>query len=451
MKKLLYTLLFTALIVAITSCDVLDTEPETSLDPQTALVDAASAQAVLLGAYSRMQVDSYYGIEYTLNNDLIADNARMQGFYDSQLELDSGNVPISNLWIGNAWVSIYRVINVANQLIDAVPGIEDDAFTARDRVLGEAHAIRALAYFDLLRVFGEHYNTNSNYGLPLLLEPIENNDFNLIPDLNRSSVSDTYNQIVSDLDTALQLMGDSYVDNTRLSYWPTLALRARVNLYRQDYAAAYDDADDVINLGPATLEDDLDNVYLTSGTSSESLFDLVFSDQDQSGYYAFVYQRDEYNVDPSLTDAFEPDDERRNYIEFVRGSDRSVKWSDSNNANNVKILRLAEMYLIRSEAAVYREAAPAPALGVDDLNVIRNRAGLGDTGPFASEEEYVDALLQERRIELNYEGHRFFDLVRFDRIGDVLGMDDFRKVLPIPRDELLASDNLEQNPNFPLP
>ncbi len=451
MKKLSITLLFTALFVALSSCDVLDTEPETSLDPSAALVDGASAQAVLLGAYSRMQVGSYYGIEYTLNNDLIADNARYQGFFDSQLELDSGSVPISNLWIGNAWVSIYSVVNIANQLIDGVPTIDDETFATRDRVLGEAHAIRALAYFDLLRVFGEHFDTGSSYGMPLLLEPIENNDFNLIPDLARSSVADTYNQIVSDLDTALQLMGEGYVDNTQLSYWSTLALRARVNLYRQDYAAAFDDADEVINSGPAVLEDDLDNVYLTTGTSSESIFDLVFSDQDQSAYYTFAYQRDEYNVDPSLTEAFEDGDARRNYIEFVRGSDRPVKWSDPDNANNAKILRLAEMYLIRSEAAVYREATPAPALGADDINVIRNRAGLGDAGPFTTEEEYIDALLQERRIELNYEGHRFFDLVRYDRVGDVLGRDDFRKVLPIPRDELLASDNLEQNPNYPLP
>lgn len=451
MKKLSIILLLTALIVAIASCDVLDTEPQTSLDPEAALVDAASAQAVLSGAYSRMQVGAYYGIEYTLNNDLVADNAQMLGFFDSQLEIDSGNVPISNLWIGSAWVNIYRVVNIANQLIDAVPNIEDEAFTTRDRVLGEAHAIRALAYFDLLRVFGEHYDTASNFGMPLLLEPIENNDFNLIPDLNRSSVADTYVQIMDDLDTALQLMGDGYVDNERLSYWSTLALRARVNLYRQDYAAAFDDADRVIEESPYTLVEDVNNLFgadITS-TTSESIFDLVFNDQDQSSYYTFVFQRNEYRTDPSLLDAFEDGDERSSL--FIGDNDRSAKWANSDNANNARILRLGEMYLIRSEAAVYREATPAPALGTDDLNVIRNRAGLGDIGPFATEEEYIDALLQERRVELNFEGHRFFDLVRFDRVGDVLGRDDFRKVFPIPRDELLASDNLQQNPNYPEP
>lgn len=448
MKKLSIILLLTTFLAALTSCDVLDTEPQLSLDAETALADGAAAEAILLGAYSRLQGGFYYGIEYTLNNDLIADNAHWQGFYDSQLELDSGFVPISNLWVGQAWVSIYRVVNIANLLIDGVPGIEDDAFATRDRVLGEAHALRALAYFDLLRVFGHHYDLNSNYGLPLLLEPIENNDFNLIPDLARSSVADTYQQIQSDLDTALSLM-DGYEDNTRMSYWPTLALRARVNLYQQDYAAAYDDADDVINLSFATLEENVADLHLTTGTSSESLFDLVFSDQDQSSYFTFMYQRDEYNVHPSLTEAFEEGDERRGLIEFVRNSDRSMKWSDPNNANNARILRLAEMYLIRSEAAAYRDNDPNA--GTDDLNTIRNRAGLDDIGPFATMDEYDDAILQERRIELNYEGHRFFDLVRFDKIEEVLGMSDFRKVLPIPRDELMASQNLEQNPGFDTP
>jgi hypothetical protein len=117
----------------IASCDVLDTDPETSLAAETALVDGASAEAILLGAYSNMQDGDYYGIEYTLNNDLASDNARYQGFFDSQLEVDSGNFPITNNWVGNAWVDIYRVVNIANQLITEVPGIEDEAFQLETR------------------------------------------------------------------------------------------------------------------------------------------------------------------------------------------------------------------------------------------------------------------------------------------------------------------------------
>ena len=105
------------------------------------------------------------------------------------------------------------------------------------------------------------------------------------------------------------------------------------------------------------------------------------------------------------------------------------------------------MYLIRSEAAAMRDNNPNA--GVADLNVIRNRAGLGNIDSFASMNDFVDALLHERRAELNYEGHRFFDIVRFDKLGEKFGREDFRKAFPIPRDELQIQDNLTQNPGYP--
>ncbi len=445
MKKSIITLL-TFFTVFLISCDVLDTEPQTSLDAETVLSDGTAAEAVLLGTYSRMQVTPYYGAHFTLSPDLAADNARYQGFFDSQLEVHSGTVPISNLWIGTAWVNIYRVVNMSNLLITEVPGIVDDAFAARDRVLGEAHAVRALAYFDLLRVFGYHFDTTSPHGLPLLTEPIENNDFNLIPDLPRSSVADTYQLILSDLNTAISLMG-GYSDNTRLSYWGALALRARVNLYAGNYSAAYDDANSVIESGQFSLVSNVLNLFQTTSTTSESIFDLVFTDQDGSALFTFTFQRDEYNVNPALIESLEPGDEREGLFVFERGSNRPVKWSDSDNANNVKVLRLAEMYLIRSEAAVFRDNNPNA--GLDDLNIIRNRAGLGDIASFASMDDYVDAILHERRAELNYEGHRFFDVVRFDKLNEFFGREDFRKAFPIPRDELQIQNNLQQNPGYP--
>lgn len=445
MKKILITTL-TIFTVFLMSCDVLDTEPQTSLDAATVLTDGTAAQAVLLGAYSRMQAVSYYGVHYTLSPDLATDNARYQGFFDSQLEVNSGTVPISNLWIGTAWVSIYRVVNVANLLIAEVPGIEDDAFSSRNRVLGEAHAVRALAYFDLLRVFGYHFDTTSPHGLPLLTEPIENNDFNLIPDLARSTVAETYQLILNDLNTAISLM-EGYTDNTRMSYWAALALRARVNLYAKNYDAAFNDANAVINSGAYSLVPDVNDLFLTTNTTSESIFDLVFTDQDGSSLFTFTFQRDEYNVNPSLIESFEAGDDRAGLFVITRNSNRPLKWSDSDNANNVKVIRFAEMFLIRSEGAAMRDNNPNA--GVADLNVVRNRAGLDDIDSFASMDEYVDAILQERRAELNYEGHRFFDVARLDKLGEIFGREDFRKAFPIPRDELQIQSNLTQNPGYP--
>ena len=440
--------LFLAFAFVMASCDVLDTEPKTSLDAATVLTDGTAANAILLGAYSNLQNDNYYGVEFVLNNDLIADNAIMQGFYDSQLEIDDRNVPYTNLWVSSFWPAAYRVVNTANLLITEVPGIQDDAFDTRDRVLGEAFALRALVYFDLLRVYGYHFDKSSPYGLPLLTEPIPDNDYNQIPDLARSSVSEVYDQILSDLNAAIDRL-DGFTVKGRMNYWAAHALRARVNLYAGNYAAAALDATLVIEGGAASLVANLDDLYNTTGTSAETLFDVEFNDQDQSAFNTFTVRRDEYNADPDLIASFEAGDARADYLGVIRNRDRTLKYLDGTNANNAKVLRLGEVYLIRSEALAMN--ANDPAAGLADLNVIRERAGLAPLAGFASMDAYVDALLQERRAELNFEGHRFFDLVRMDRIDSVLGMDDFRKVFPIPRDELLISTNLQQNPNYDTP
>lgn len=443
MKRLLYIFLAVAIL---SSCDILEPEPLQSLDASQALVDGASANAILLGAYSRMQNINYYGMEYVLNNDLIADNAQYQGFFDSQLEIDQRSVPFTNLWVTQAWPDIYRVINITNLLIAGVPQIEDPLFNNRDRVLGEAHAIRALAYFDLLRVYGEFFSPQSAFGLPLLLDPIENNDFNLIPTLSRSSVPETYAQIMADLNLGIELL-EGTDDAGRMNYWAALSLRARINLYRENYAAALEDADMIINSGPFGLLNNVASIYEAVDPTAESIFEIEFNDQDQSSYNTYIIRRDEYNVDPSLLEAFEEGDQRENLFSFSRNSFRSAKYPDPTNSNNAKVFRLAEIYLIRAEAAVF--ATNNPNSGLEDINLIRQRAGLEEIASIPSIADFIEVLLQERRVELNYEGHRFFDLVRFDQIGAVLDMPDFRKIWPIPRDELQVSDGtLTQNPGY---
>jgi len=427
------------------SCDVLEPEPQQSLDSSTALADAGSAEAILAGAYSLMQDQEYYGAEYPLNSDLVADNAIYQGFFDSQRELDTKAVPITNLWLEQIWPDIYRVISASNLLIAGVDAIDDPALD-KDAVLGEAHAIRALGYFDLLRYFGEHYNSASAFGLPILLEPIPDNDFNKIPDLARSSVSEVYEQIITDLNIAISLTEGSS-DPETLNYWAALSLRARVNLYRGNYDQAFTDANQVITEGPFILEPSLDDVFLTTDPSGESIFEISFNEQDQSSYNTFLFRRDEYNVDASLLESFEVGDLRSAYFTVLRGRDRTTKYSDNTNANNFKVFRLAELYLIRSEAAVF--STNNPDAGTEDLNTIRERAGLDDLDAILTLPNYVDALLYERRAELNYEGHRLFDLVRLGRAENVLELEAFRQIMPIPRNELQVSDALEQNPGYP--
>ncbi|MCY4161499.1 MAG: RagB/SusD family nutrient uptake outer membrane protein [Flavobacteriaceae bacterium] len=437
MKKVYFILI---VCVTISSCDVLEPELQTSLPTESAIVDTGSAQGVLSGIYSSLQDADYYGTEYVLNPDLLADNSVFEGFYDSQQELDNKVVPINNLWIGNCWVDIYEVINSTNFLISKLSEIDVD-----DSILGEALALRALAYFDLLRVFGEHYDDGSIYGLPLLTEPIPENDFNQIPDLDRNSVAETYRQIVSDINQAIPLLAGTGSTGT-ISQWGALSLRARVNLYHKNYQAAFDDANKVITEGGFSLVTDLKALYEATEATKESIFEIEFNDQDQSSFNTFLIRRDEYNADASLVSFFEDGDNRSNFVNVVRNRNKSGKYPNSDNANNAKVFRLAELYLIRSEAAVLKDNDPSA--GIADLNIIRKRAGLSEIQSLSTVDAYIDALLYERRAELNFEGHRFFDLVRLDKAGEILNLEDFRRVLPIPKEELQISDALVQNPGY---
>lgn len=429
------------------ACNVLEQEPQSSLDASAVLVDGASANAILNGVYSAMGDDYYYGVEYVLNMDLIADNSIFQGFYDSQLEIDQKSVPFTNLFVTESWPALYRVINMTNLLIEGVPGLDDPNFGNVEDVLGQAHGLRALAYFDLLRIYGEHYIPNSTYGLPLLLQPIPDNDFNQIPAIQRSTVAETYAQINEDLDLALSFLTDSF-DQGTMNYYAALALRARVALYQKNYAVAKAAADEIINEGGFELLENLDDLYNTTEVTAETIFDLEFNDQDQSSFNSYTIRRDEYNLDEDLIDATEEGDERANFYGFSRNANRTLKYTDGTNANNAKIFRLAEIYLIRAEASAMLSGNPSS--GLADINVIRERAELDPIQSLPNMDAFVNALLQERRIELSFEGHRFFDLVRFNKTGEVLGMPDFRKIFPIPRNELQVAEpgTLEQNPGY---
>ncbi|GAA0879780.1 RagB/SusD family nutrient uptake outer membrane protein [Algoriphagus jejuensis] len=444
MKK---TALIFIVILGLGACNVLDQDPQDSLDANMVLVDGASANSILNGVYSTMGSDYYYGVEYVLNMDLIADNSVFQGFYDSQLEIDQMTVPFTNLFVTESWPVIYRVINSANLLIEGVPSLDDPNFSNENDVLGQAYGLRALAFFDLLRVFGEHYIPNSSFGLPLLLQPIPENDFNQIPNIPRSTVAQTYAQINEDLDLALSFLTES-LDQGTMNYYAALALRARVALYQKNYAVAKAAADEIIADGGFELLDDLDELYYTTEITGETIFDLEFNDQDQSSFNSYTIRRDEYNLDERLINATEAGDKRAAYYGFSRNANRILKYTDGTNANNTKVFRLAEIYLIRAEADAMLSGNPNS--GLADINTIRQRADLAPIQSLPSMDAFVNALLQERRVELAFEGHRFFDLVRFDKTGAVMGIPDFRKIFPIPRNELQVAEPgiLAQNPGY---
>lgn len=443
MKNIIYITLFAFLLAS--SCEVLDQQPETAVTPDVAFIDGKGARAALTGLYSRLQPEDYYGAYFQYTSDNYADVGLYLGFFTGFNEVDDKNIPSSNFNIEYVWLGIYEAINTANEIIDGVPTVEDENFPQeeRDQILAEARTIRALAYLDLLTHWGEHWDLNSPNGLPLVTKSTGSNFAN-VEFIERSSVSQTYDLILSDLNSAVAVLADSD-DRSQASLGLAQGLLARTYIFQKDYANAIAAATLVIENPNYELNPSYEDIF-TSDLTSESVFELVYNSLDPSNLALYTIRRDEVRPDPDLIASFEEGDTRRNLIQEVDGfvGERFVKAEDfANDANPAYIMRIAELYLIRAEA---RFMSGDEAGALDDLNAVRTRAGLA---PHADATDFIDKLLNEIRWEFFAEGQRFRALVRLNKAEEVLGIEPFRRVYPIPFREINIQGNLlSQNPGY---
>ncbi len=438
------------LVWLVPACDLLDQEPPTLISNENAIVDLQTAEAAVIGIYNALQDGDYYGGRFIMATEMAAGNGRAAAFQQFWKELETGIVPTSNFHIQDNWVAIYDVVNVANSVIEKVPGLDLDA-SDENRLLGTAYFLRSLAFFDALRQYGEFFDGGSAYGIPLPLTPSSS-----IQETARSTVSLSYAQIESDLDLAIQLL-ESHGDKFFASSGAAQALKARVHLYQREYQEAEQLATEVINNSSYSLSEDYNEIYLSEG-SAESIFELNFiALEDPSAWAIEMYiSPPEVTVSTDLISFLDPvssnEAERGQLFQQVGNFIRCTKYGSepADEGGNTILLRLSEMYLIRGEArAMMSGGTPADAL--PDINTIRNRAGLTSltAANVASESQLIDVLLNERRAEFAFEGHYWFDLVRLDRLESTRGLESFRRIFPIPQREINITDGtLIQNPSY---
>jgi starch-binding outer membrane protein, SusD/RagB family len=237
----------------------------------------------------------------------------------------------------------------------------------------------------------------------------------------------------------------------RLNKNAALALKARAHLYRGEWAQAEAAATEVIASGRQTLMTTANyaNIWLTQN-SSETIWELQY-DINNTNSIAFWYYptalggRNEFTSTASLRDGHEADDVRKAVNATTSPANKTQKYTRINGTDNVQLIRLAEMFLIRAEALAQQNKI---ADAVADLNVIRNRAGLPSANP-ATAADVVDAVIKERRFEFAHEGHRWFDLRRIGQ-WNALGLtESFRSRWPIPlREVQTSSEIIAQNPGY---
>jgi hypothetical protein len=434
--------------------DPLNVNPQQSIPQDEALNSAEEIRVGVNGMYDALQsCDGAYCRNTIIYPDLYVDNLRYSGTYTTDSEVWGGDVRANNSGVTDIWEEYYDAINRANNVIVSLPGVADLATGEAPRFEGEARFVRALSYLNLVNFFG---------GVPLVTTPVWQAGEGV--NVARSTEAATWALIESDLNAAIGLLPTARVSG-RANRAAAQALLARAHLYQREWAQARALANTVIGNTAYALSPEYADIFEKEQTS-ESIFELPFTVTDGNALAFWFFPRalgGRYGVAPSnatsdsrpITGIFSAGDKRAP-LAFRSGGGRvyAAKYTIvSTGEDDVIVLRLAEMYLIRSEAnARLNQLAPAIA----DINVIRARAGVAALSPDVdTQEEVLIANLEERRREFFYEGHRFWDLRRFRDIpsvgtylADNQGISGGRLLFPIPQRELDANSALTQNPGY---
>lgn len=455
-KKLIFTTVLTSFLFV--ACDsFLEVEPKDSVSDEITIVDESSAETAVRGIYSALRADAYYGYSFQLLGFFSADNIVYRGSQTVHQTLTNHTVRSDLAALETAWNQIYNAINRANHVIAKVPDLPTTtSFTeaTKNQLIGEAYFIRALAYFDLARTWG---------GVQLVLTPTAS--ASSLPQVKRSSLEETYDQVLADLEQAVELLPatTNRIRATKKTAW---ALLARYYLYQKKWTEAITYATYII--------DDVSNYELVrpyqsfyannTSNTKESVFELYYdvnNPNSQAGQWLASANGGTAWIRPSqaiynlLTAPNTGGDRSALVYATSTATDPNVLIGNlyyrTDRTDPAFLIRTAELYLIRAEALTERDAADDNINALADLNAIRDRANISllTTADVPTKADLLLAVENEKRVEFALENHRWYDLVRTDRAQEVLGISDpNRLLLPIPYGQIQIDPNLEQNPGL---
>ena len=446
--------LFLLIMLSLGACSEEFLEPEvtTAKDINTSVNTAEDLRSIVYGAYDRMNARNYYGKDYIIFAEVRSDNAYSNANSSQYVGPGQFFLTPTDYYPGNTWQQIYSVIANANIVINTE--VADNESAEVQYIKGQAYAIRALAYMDLLGLYGQQY-AGGTLGVPLVLEFSEGEPF---PE--RASVEAVWAQIGQDFQTAIEIMDPSLDKGTPtvLSSGAVYGLQSRYYLYVKDYAKAAAAAKKVIDSGRYSVVDTASypSSWATDG-GNNVLFELAFTQTDNLSFNSlyFMYQHTYYGdivVTNDLYNLYGDSDVRRDLYQVNGDTIRMLgKYPSESTTDNIKIIRYAEVVLNYAEALV-QLGSPEEALPY--LNMIP-----ANRGSDLYSEATLDNVLLERRKELAMEGLRFFDLMRYERAipyvdarqtFDEAGIPYGSSALafPIPQVEISANANVEQNQGY---
>jgi len=451
MKTLRYiTLIVVSIGGAIVGCeDNLELEPEQSLLPEVATSNPANLQNVLTGIYDEAGQIVSYGGQINLASELLGNDADLSwnGTFEQPAQLIEKELVPDNTFVRDYWLNAYEVNNQANIVLENLEVFEDES--ERNRVEGEAKFLRALVYFDLARLFGQSYEAtggNSQLATPIVLDAILDPDDITSP--SRDTVEDVYNQVVTDLQSAYNLLPTS--NGVFADKYAAQALLARVYLQQGNYEGARDAAHDVLQNSDHTLTTNYNEAFNNDGNSSEDIFAWQITSQDGVNQMNTFWAGQAFggrsgNPDVSINASFfdiydDTNDVRSQFFYTTSRGTATTKWQSQ--FANIPFLRIAEMHLIRAES----NFRLTTTIGLDplvEINALRARSSAVALGAITLQD-----IIDERKRELAFEGFTLHDIKRLQGTVGTLNYDDNFLVMPVPQRERDANPNLMQNPGY---
>ena len=484
MKKIIIYIVSLTALFAFSSCeDFLDKRPETSVGSEDAITTMDDANLALNGVYAHFKTGSYYGRNMVVVPDIMTDAVlAIVGYSNTYGILHQWTFNAGDSDIEGFWFIMYATIANASFLLEKIDDVPGDPAVIGN-IKGQALLARAIAHFDLVRMFAKTYDSttaSTDLGVPVITK------FE-IGQPSRNTVEEVYTRIILDATEALSLITDDNADAVTFTKGAANAFLARVYLTMKNYDKAIEHSSAVIaNTKYSLAEIGTFNSMFLNDRGNEIIWKVAITAADAANltpgrpYYnnAQGNPNPDYMPSDEMFGLFTTADVRRST--YFRNAQTVYGWTgtlvykyptnplfasttNANGANMPKVFRLAEQYLIRAEA--YAEKGGVnEALALADLNTLRSKRITGYTNTSLTGNALKDGIWVERRKELAYEGHYWFDLKRkklgftrdtqtpqpnavpgmnFDKL--TVTLDNHRWLFPIPQSEINANSNINAN------
>lgn len=492
MKKTTYRLLSATLGAAIclgaVSCsDELNSLPSQSKVDGNLVVDQKSAVSALNGIYYTYAMcgTDKYGVKSTgcssYYEGFPADLAGVSIYYQGAYYLETHDVSSMEMFGSYFWTAYYSTVNAANAVIEQVGEASDSFFqeNKKNEILGEAHCMRALAYYNILRYVCYSWDIDSPYGAVIRTEKSTATNLNV----RRSSVKETYSQILADLDFAIA-NAPAENDNHKASQWFAKGLKARVLMMRGqngDYDAAAALCTDIIANGPYKLEENYEDIFHAKGLASDEVIFGIMPKENQCDVYETYFYRGsaQYFPTDNMMALYDGDPRKEKMYKDMETTMigwnpdgtyyfyTAIQYAVCKHMDPAKMtyddieetqyqMRLSEIYLLKAEAlARTGKTAEAGQL----LKTVMAKSGIedfGDVDAATSAEDMLGQIFREGMKNLSFEcGLEHDIMLRFPESVTLKFNPVYKEkqynVFGIPKDEFKYNSALsasDQNPGY---